>query len=131
MLQKKENFPRTVKNLFLYVENVLVLIKEVNGKIFDVEVMTYIKRFFIHGFHLIRNLYQMLPTDETKHKEVCKSFQMIFSRLEIPQFRDLLHAAGDEIFGLIVEEKAKGADGGGLNLLTESFMKFKSQSQNP
>ena len=71
----------------------------------------------------------MLPNDDAKHKEVCKSFQILLQRLPVSQFKDLLHATGDEFFGLIIEVKAKCREGG-MALMVKYMMSFTSPEQN-
>ena len=61
--------------------------------------------------------------DDSKHKEVCKSFQIFLQRLIPSQFKDLLNACGDEVFGLIVEVRARGKDGG-IGLMSKYLMSF-------
>lgn len=62
-------------------------------------------------------------------KEVCKSFQILLHQLRVSQFRDLLQAAGDEVFGLIIECKAKGKEGG-MSIVSKYFMQFSQPAQN-
>jgi hypothetical protein len=89
--------------------------------------MQYVEKFFVHGCHLIQNLSEILgPQEETKMKEVCRSFQILLHQLRVAQFRDLLQATSDEVFGLIIECKAKGKEGG-VGIVSKYFMQF-SQS---
>jgi hypothetical protein len=55
--QKKDNYGRNVKNLFLYIEKIIIAIKEAQGKpTLSLEVMHLMKKFFVNGSHLIHNL---------------------------------------------------------------------------
>ena len=74
------------------------------------------QKFIKHGFHLIQNLYELLPVELIKYKEICEIMRLILCRLKVSQFRDLLLANGDEIFGLIIETKARGFEGGLLSI---------------
>ena len=73
----------------------------------------------------------MGPNEENKMKEVCKSFQILLQQLKSSQFRDLLHQAGDEFFGLVIEAKVKQKEGG-ISIVCRSFRTFQAaQNQNP
>jgi|688.fasta_scaffold1731073_1 hypothetical protein len=122
--EKKEYFLRNTKTFFLYIEKVLILMQQLNGKILDVRIMRLMKRFVKHGFHLIYNLYELLPFEILKYKEICEIMKLILYRLKISQFRDLLICVGEDIFGLVVETKARGFEGGLLNI-TKNLMEFK------
>ena len=51
--------------------------------ILSLETMQLISKFFINGCHLIQYLSEMLPNDDAKHNEVCKSFQILLQRLPV------------------------------------------------
>ena len=106
----------------MFVENILIFIKELQKKdTLSLEAMQLVEKFFVHGCHLIQNLSEILgPSEEAKMKEVCKSFQILLHQLRVTQFRDLLQATGDEVYGLIIECKAKGKDGG-MSIVSKYF----------
>lgn len=59
-----------------------------------------------------------------KYKEICEIMRLILCRFKVSQFRDLLKSVGDEVFGLIVETKARGFEGG-LISMAKNLMEFK------
>lgn len=81
--EKKEYFLRNTKTFFLYIEKVLILMQQLNGKILDVKIMRLMKRFVKHGFYLIYNLYELLPVEILKYKEICEIMKLILYRLKI------------------------------------------------
>ena len=115
---------RNTKTFFLYIEKVLILIQQLSGKVLDDRTMKLMKRFVKHGFYLIYNLYELIPVELIKYKEICEIMRLILCRLKVSQFRDLLKVVGDEIFGLIIETKARGFEGG-LMSMTKNLMEFK------
>lgn len=87
------------------------------------QVMTLLEKFFVHSCHLIHNLSQMLPSQDEKVKEIYKSLQLFLLQLPVSQFRDLLSATSDSVFGLIIEAKAKNIQSG-MTYLSKSFLTF-------
>jgi hypothetical protein len=102
----------------------LILIQQLNGKVLDERTMKLMRRFVKHGFYLIYNLYELLPVELLKYKEICEIMRLILCRFKVSQFRDLLKSVGDEVFGLIVETKARGFEGG-LISMAKNLMEFK------
>ena len=86
--------------------------------------MKLMRRFVKHGFYLIYNLYELIPVEILKYKEICEIMRLILYRLKISQFRDLLTSVREEVFGLIVETKARSFEGGLLNM-AKNLMEFK------
>ena len=61
LAQKKEHYSRTAKNLFLFVENILIFIKELQGRpTLSLEAMQYVQKFFVYGCNLIQSLSEIL-----------------------------------------------------------------------
>lgn len=85
-----------------------------------------VEQFFVHGCHLIQNLSEILgSSEESKMKEVCKSFQILLHQLKVSQFKDLLNCTGDEFFGLIIENKVKGKEYG-IAIVSRYFLQFSN-----
>jgi hypothetical protein len=57
--------------------------QQLNGKILDVRIMKLMKRFVKHGFYLIYNLYELIPVEILKYKEICEIMKLILYRLKI------------------------------------------------
>ena len=77
---------------------------------------------------MIQNLSEMLgPNEEkeTKMKEVCRSFQILINQLRVSQFKDLLHAVGDDVFGLVIDSKVNSKEGG-ISNINKNFMQFST-----
>jgi hypothetical protein len=115
---------RNTKTFFLYIEKILILIQQLAGKVLGERTMKLMRRFVKHGFYLIFNLYELLPVDLIKYKEICEIMRLILCRFKISQFRDLLKSVGDEVFGLVIETKARGFEGGLLSM-AKNLMEFK------
>lgn len=45
--------------------------------------MKLMKRFVKHGFYLIYNLYELIPVELIKYKEICEIMRLILCRLKV------------------------------------------------
>lgn len=106
---KKEWIIKTTKQAFFYfnfIQNWFFM----NGQTFDLKANKLYKRFTIRAFHLLQNLTEIMPNEETALKTLSKLLRSIMTTAvtKVMQFRDLLNACGDDLFGLCVEAKVKG-----------------------
>ena len=90
---------------------------------FDQKIMKLIKRFIVHACHLIQNLTEIMPGDE-KLTELSKFIQLILTdKLQVLQYRDVLNACQEDLFGLCIEANVKKSKVG-IDYLVKKLMTF-------
>lgn len=79
-------------------------------KTFDLKANKLYKRFIITACHLLQNLTEIMPNEEINLKHLSKLLKTIMTSYvnKVMQFRDILNACGEDLFGLCVEAKVKG-----------------------
>jgi len=122
---KKEWIIKTAKQAFFnfnFIQNWFYL----NKKTFDVKSNKLYKRFMITACHLLQNLTEIMPNEEIALKHLSKLLKTIITShmVKVMQFRDLLNAIGEDLFGLCVEAKVKGNQFG-IDYLCRLLMSFE------
>ena len=83
--------------------------------------MKLMRRFVVHGCHLIQNLTEIMPNEE-KLTELSKLLQTIMTdKLQVMQYRDILNSTQEDLFGLCVESTVKNSKVG-IDYLCKKLM---------
>ena len=82
----------------------------VNQQTFDLKGIKLYKRFIVTACHLLQNLTEIMPNEEITLKHLSKLLKTIMTSYvtKSMQFKDILNAVGEDLFGLCVEAKVKG-----------------------
>jgi hypothetical protein len=113
-----------VKNIFVFVGFVMEGLKKARASrtsqpnvrppqqadSLDARAVKLLKKLMINGANLIQKLHDVLPSHQKQEKELAERFDLVWLRIRPSYFRDLLHACGDEIFGMLVYVKATQCD---------------------
>lgn len=97
---------------------------------FDLKGNKLYKRFMITACHLLQNLTEIMPNEEIALKHLSKLLKTIITShmVKVMQFRDLLNAIGEDLFGLCVEAKVKGNQFG-IDYLCRLLISFEHNVQ--
>ncbi len=122
--QTEHYFYKNVRNVFSHVESILVFIKELQGwPTFSPQVMRLLQKLLVYSCHIIHNISQFNSSQDEKQKDIYKSLHAFLIQMPVNQFKDLLHATGDTIFGLIIEARARSIQRG-MPEFSKSFLSF-------
>ena len=86
----------------------------------------------IRACRLLQNLTEIMPNEEVTLKHLSKLIKSIMTSYttKVMQFRDLLNACGEDLFGLCVEAKVKG-NLFGIDYLCRNLMSFEPMQIPP
>lgn len=85
--------------------------------------MRLLEKLLKYSCHIIHNISQFNPSQYEKQLDIYMSLHQFLYNLPVNQFKDLLNATGDTVFGLIIEARAKNLQRG-MPELSKSFLTY-------